>query len=152
NECGYAESDSVLGPWTRSDAVAVPAANPAPLIMPDGSMYVFCRYGTRVGTKQVDMARGFRAPTYKGPYTRVAGPDNLLPGDNELEDPTIWWANSQINVIVNDFGGHGTGTPKAGAQYFSKDGVKFEMVTKEPVFTKTVQYDDGTSETFSRRE
>ena len=41
---------------------------------------------------------------------------------------------------------------KGGAQYYSKDGLAFHLVSKEPVFTKTVPYDDGTSETFSRRE
>ena len=77
---------------------------------------------------------------------------NLLPNDGELEDPTIWWANNQYNVVLNDWKGHATGISKAGAHYFSKDGVRYELVSKERVFTKTVTYDDGTSETFSRRE
>jgi hypothetical protein len=82
----------------------------------------------------------------------VANGDNLLPDNCELEDPTIWWANNQYNVLLNDWKGKATGLFKGGAQYFSKDGVHYQFMTREPVFTKTVKYDDGTSETFSRRE
>ena len=53
---------------------------------------------------------------------------NMLPKDYELEDPTIWWANDQYNVLVNDFAGHATGMPKAGMQYFSKDGIHYTLV------------------------
>lgn len=150
NETGYAEADAITGPWKRSDKVAMNFSNPAPLIRDDGSVYVF----GRKKTNGIDIALAFTAPTYKGPYTLVGDEKtNLLPKpDWELEDPTIWWAASQYNVLVNDFGGHATGTAKAGAQYFSKDGKKWEIVTSEPVFTKTVPFDDGTSETFSRRE
>jgi len=82
----------------------------------------------------------------------LANGDNLLPDNNELEDPTIWWANNQYNILVNDWKGKATGVGKAGAQYYSKDGVHYQLMTSEPVFTKTVVYDDQTSETFSRRE
>ena len=71
---------------------------------------------------------------------------------SELEDPCIWWANNQYNVLLNYWKSKATGAFKAGAQYFSKDGVKWELMSKEPVFGKTVQFDDGTSETFARRE
>jgi hypothetical protein len=82
----------------------------------------------------------------------VANGDNLLPNGGELEDPTIWWANNQFNILVNDWKGKATGITKAGAQYFSKAGIHYVLMTPEPVFTKTVVYDDKTSETFSRRE
>jgi hypothetical protein len=76
----------------------------------------------------------------------------MLPGDDELEDPTIWWANNQFNVLVTDIGARATGISKAGAQYSSKDGLKYTLVKPEPIFTKTVKFDDGSSETFARRE
>jgi hypothetical protein len=69
-----------------------------------------------------------------------------------LEDPTIWWANNQYNVVLNDWKGKATGTVKAGAQYYSKDGIRYELMSSEPVFTKTVRFDDGSSETCNRRE
>lgn len=149
NESGYAAADSITGPWTRSDQPVIRASNPAPFVRPDGSLYVFCRLRDSSG---VNRGVAFTAPTYAGPYTAVANGDNLLPNGGELEDPTIWWANHQYNILLNDWKGHATGTFKAGAQYFSKDGIHYELMSHEPVFTKTVPYDDGTSETFARRE
>ncbi|HWZ35002.1 MAG TPA: hypothetical protein VNW51_02530, partial [Mucilaginibacter sp.] len=34
----------------------------------------------------------------------------------------------------------------------SKDGITYKPVSKESVYDKTVKYDDGTSQTFKRRE
>jgi hypothetical protein len=149
NQTGYAVSDSVTGPWTRLDKPVIHASNPAPFVKPDGSIYVFCRLRDRAG---VNRGVAFTAPGYPGPYLVVANGDNLLPENCELEDPTIWWANHQYNVLLNDWQGRATGVVKDGAQYFSRDGVHYRLMTREPVFTKTVQYEDGTSETFSRRE
>jgi hypothetical protein len=53
---------------------------------------------------------------------------------------------------LNDWKGKATGTSKAGAQYYSKDGIHYHLISREPVFTKTVVYADGTTDTFSRRE
>lgn len=114
NLTGYAVADSITGPWTRSDDAVMHFSNPAPLVRPDGSIYCF-------GRKRVDNADkafAFTAPSYEGPYTPVAGGKNLLPDDYELEDPTIWWANDQYNLLVTDFGGHATGIGKAGTQYY----------------------------------
>jgi hypothetical protein len=148
NQTGYAVSDSVTGPWTRTDKPVIKASNPAILVRPDLSIYVFCRL------RDADVNRGiaFTAPSYDGTYSVVQNGDNLLPNGGELEDPTIWWANNQYNILVNDWKSHATGIFKAGAQYFSKDGAHYELMSRAPVFTKTVPFDDGTSETFSRRE
>ena len=149
NQTGYGVADSVTGPWTRLDKPAMKVSNPAPLVRSDGGIYVF---GRLQDSSQVNRGIAFTAPSYQGPYNVVDKGDNLLPDGGELEDPTIWWANNQFNLLLNDWKGHATGIGKAGAQYFSKDGIHYQLVSREPVFTKTVRYDDGTSETFSRRE
>jgi hypothetical protein len=148
NQTGHAVADSVAGPWTRLDKPVMKVSNPAPLVRSDGSIYVF---GRLRDSNKVNRGIAFTAPSYQGPYTLVDN-GNLLPDGGELEDPTLWWANNQFNILMNDWKGHATGIGKAGAQYFSKDGIHYQLVSREPVFTKTVQYDDGTSETFSRRE
>ncbi|MEE1945285.1 glycoside hydrolase family protein [Pedobacter sp. KR3-3] len=148
NETGYAYSKSITGPWTRIDKLAMPFSNPAPLVKKDGSVYVF-------GRKSVDnirIAQAYQAPAFNGIYTLVNDQYNLLPDKNQLEDPTIWWAKNQYNVILSDFRGDATGTPKNGAQYASKDGINYVLVSKESIYTKTVTYDDGTEQTFRRRE
>jgi hypothetical protein len=152
NEIGYAVATLITGPWTRSEKM-MSFSNPAPLIHPDGRVYVFGRLSVKIDGKDVRTARAATAPDFKGPYTAVA-PEliNLFPNNYEIEDPTIWWANNQYNVICTDFGGHATGKSKVGVQYCSKDGIKYELVSKEPLNTKTIIYDDGTSETFNRVE
>jgi len=149
NQTGYATADDITGPWTRLDKPVIKASNPAPFVRPDGSMYVFCRL---VDSQKINRGIAFTAPGYEGPYTAVANGDNLLPDGGELEDPTIWWANDQYNILLNDWKAHATGSIKDGAQYFSKDGVHYTLVSHESVFTKIVPYDDGTTETFRRRE
>ncbi len=149
NETGYAVADSVTGPWTRTDKPVIRTSNPAPLVRADGNLYVFCRLRD---SDNINRAVAFTAPSYEGPYTVVDDGKNLLPNGGELEDPTIWWANDQYNVVCTDWKGHATGTNKDGVQYFSNDGIHYTLTSHEPVFTKTVPYDDGTSETFARRE
>jgi hypothetical protein len=149
NQTGYAVADAVTGPWTRIDRPAMKVSNPAILVRPDNSVYVF---GRLRDSAEVNRGIAFTAPSYDGTYTVLANGDNLLPNGGELEDPTIWWAHDQYNILLNDWKGHATGIGKAGAQYFSKDGVHYTLMSPEPVFAKTVPYDDGTSETFSRRE
>lgn len=149
NETGYAVADSITGPWTRSDRPVIRASNPAPLVRPEGSIYVFCRLRDSAG---VNRGVAFTAPSYRGPYTVLDQGANLLPDGDELEDPTIWWADNQYNILVNDWKSHATGIFKAGAQYWSKDGIHYHLVSRRPVFTKTVIYDDGSTETFRRRE
>lgn len=148
NETGYAYSKSISGPWTRVDKLVMPFSNPAPLVRKDGSIYVF-------GRKSIDnirIAQAYLAPIFNGNYTLVSDQYNLLPDKNQLEDPTIWWASNQYNVILSDFRGDATGIGKNGAQYYSKDGINYILVSKESVYNKTITYDDGTEMTFRRRE
>jgi hypothetical protein len=148
NETGYAYADKITGPWKRSDSVAMPFSNPAPLVRKNGSVYVFGRKA--VG--KVRIAQAYEAKAFNGKYHLVSNKFNLLTDSNQLEDPTIWWASGQYNVILNDFNGNLTGAKKNGAQYYSTDGIHYYPLTKESIFTKTVTYDDGTSKTFRRRE
>jgi hypothetical protein len=149
NQTGLAYADAVTGPWTRLDKPVMKISNPAILVRPDESIYVFGRLRDNA---QVNRGIAFTAPNFRGPYTIIANGDNLLPDNYELEDPTIWWAHDQYNILLNDWKGKATGTGKDGAQFFSKDGIHYQLMSHEPVFTKTVTYDDGTKETFSRRE
>lgn len=151
NETGYAEATSITGPWTRSESV-ISFSNPAPLVKPDGSVYVFGRLSVKIGDAQVRTARACTAPSYKGPYTLVSDTVNLFPNSYELEDPTIWWAHNQYNVICTDFAGKATGINKVGVQYFSLDGIHYHLLTKEPVNTNSIAYDDGTVTKFKRVE
>jgi len=149
NQTGYATADSIKGPWRRIAKHVINAANPAPLVKPDGSIYLF---GRIKDDDQVSRAIAYTAPSFEGPYSIVEGGANLLPNKAELEDPMIWFTHYRYMVVCTDWKGLATGTTKAGAEYWSRDGVKWFLVSKDPVFTKTVEFDDKSSETFSRRE
>lgn len=148
NETGYAYSSSITGPWKRADTLSMPFSNPAPLIKKNGSVYVF----GRKSVNDIRIAQAYVAPAFNAKYNLLNNGNNLLPGKNQLEDPSIWWSKKQYNVILSDFRGDATGVNKNGAQYYSKDGINYHLVSKEPVYTKTVEYDDGSSRTFRRRE
>jgi hypothetical protein len=148
NETGYAYSNSITGPWKRVDTLPMPFSNPAPLVKKDGSIYVF----GRKSVNDIRIAQVYTAPAFNATYTLLNEGKNSLPGNSQLEDPTIWWASNQYNVILSDFRADATGIGKAGAQYYSMDGINYKLVSKEPVYTKTVNYDDGSTLTFRRRE
>jgi hypothetical protein len=149
NSTGYAWANDIAGPWNRIDAPAMNFSNPAPLAKKDGSIYVFGRKGI---VKTYNVAQAFSAPSFDGKYTILNQKENLLPDSNQIEDPTIWWANNQYNIVLSDFKGNLTGTKKNGAQYYSVDGLNYLPVSKESIYTKTVNYSDGSSYTFRRRE
>src|SRR5205823_5367570 len=111
---------------------AMKMSNPAPLVREGGSVYVFGRL--KIG--DINRAIAFTAPSYDAAYTLLEDGRNLLPDDAELEDPTIWWAHDQYNVVLNDWKGKATGTFKNGAQYFSKDGVHYQLMSKDSILTK----------------
>lgn len=146
---GYAYADQITGPWTRIDKPAIHVTNPAILVKPDNSIYVIGRGET---PEKVNIATAFTAYAFNGTYSILNEGKNVLPNDYELEDPTIWWANNQYNILCNDWKAKATGVSKSGAQYFSKDGISYTLMSKESVFTKNVEFEDHTSETFNRRE
>ena len=107
----------VEGPWTRLDKPVMRVSNPAILVKPDNSIYVFGRLG--VGEDGERRRSTAASPSPRRPSTAsttlLEDGRNLLENNAELEDPTIWWANDQYNVLLNDWKGKATGTTKAGA-------------------------------------
>lgn len=148
NETGYAYADKITGPWKRADSLPMPFSNPAPYVEKDKSIYVFGRKSVH----DIRIAQAYRAAGFRSKYSLLESGKNLLPGNNQLEDPTIWKSRGQYHVILSDFRGDATGTNKNGAQYFSNDGIVYELASRQSIYTKTVTYDDGSTFTFRRRE
>lgn len=136
---GFAYADSIEGPWEPLPNPVVKANNPALLVHDDGSAYMVSKHKprpTQDGRWDAAML-AHRAESVNGPY-EVFGPGrNRLPYDCELEDPTIWWANDQYNVICTDWEGKVTGVQKPVIYYTSKDGINYELYSKIPVWTQT---------------
>lgn len=135
---GFALADNILGSWQVLDKPIIPTNNPALLQTPSGKFYAVGKYKS---TPIIDGDRdcfmnAFESDSLLGPYKLVGGNTNRLPYDFELEDPTIWWANNQYNVVCTDWAGKVTGIEKASVLYTSKDGVNYKLYSEIPILSK----------------
>ena len=103
------------------DTPVIHFSNPALFVLPDNRVYVFGRYNPSsnpMGTAAI-------AGSYQGPYQLVASANtNLLTNGATLEDPTIWWAGNQYNVVATDIGAKATGQRAASRQMPPKGGTR----------------------------
>jgi len=135
---GFSIADNIEGPWKTIDKPVIPTNNPAFLQTPNGKFYAVGKYKS---TPIVDGDRdcfmnAFESDSLLGPYKLIGGNTNRLPYDFELEDPTIWWANDQYNVVCTDWGGKVTGIEKATILYTSKDGINYKLYSDIPILSK----------------
>lgn len=136
---GFAFADSIQGPWTPVDHPMIATNNPALLVHSDGSVYTVGKFKPKVfrdGKWDANM-QAFEAAGIMGPYTLVKDTLNRLPNNFELEDPTIWWANNQYNVICTDWEAKVTGEQKSVIYYTSKDGINYRLFSQIPIWSQT---------------
>jgi len=110
---------------------------------------------SKKGKKQLLYLQAIRADSIFGSYTRLhAADENALPKGLENEDPCIWHDGSRYHVLVTDWGGHATGHFKAFTYYTSQEGLKYELVSKDPILVRNdpIRFSDGSSYKFSRIE
>jgi len=137
-QTGFLFADRIEGPWTPADKPVIATNNPAILVKPNGKIYAVGKFkikNTTTGQMSAYM-QAFDADSLMGPYRLVGDNQNRLPYDFELEDPTIWWANNQINVICTDWHAKVTGIAKAVVYYTSKDGVNYKLYSNLPVWSQ----------------
>jgi lysophospholipase L1-like esterase len=160
---GVAVSDSVEGPWKRQDDWCTPANNPALWIHEEGSVYGVGKVkvpnpkypGSRKFNELFHYIQAFRADSIFGPYTKLHEPKaNALPENYENEDPCLWYDGEHYHMIITDLHGFATGLDKAFTYYTSKDGLKFKLVSKEPLMApaRPIRFDDGSEVKFQRVE
>jgi hypothetical protein len=133
---GFAYADSIEGPWRPVPEPVFQANNPSILIRPDGSAYAVSKKKPKTTPEDGrwdTWMTAWEAPDVNGPYTQIGDGENLLPNNFQLEDPTIWWANDQYNVICNDWKGRATGVQKAPVYYTSKDGIHYTLFSPIPI-------------------
>jgi predicted GH43/DUF377 family glycosyl hydrolase len=105
---GLATSKSVYGPWQRRDKPIIDVrpnsweqyliSNPAPIVMPDGRIYLFYKGVERLKKHAIGLAT---AKSYKGPYKRVF--DKPFDLGVDAEDPTIWFENGKYRMLLLDW-------------------------------------------------
>lgn len=136
---GFLFADKIEGPWTPSDSIMVYTNNPAMMIREDGSAYVVGKFklpNHSVPKDRFVYMNAFEAKSIDGPFEKISGNKNCLPGGFELEDPTIWWTNNQYNVICTDWKAKVTGSEKSVLMYTSKNGLDYTLYSQIPLWTK----------------
>jgi hypothetical protein len=153
---GFAWADQIEGPWQPVAKPVIPTNNPALLVHPDGSAYAVGKFKPKpVKDGNVDdYMDAYTAPRIDEPFTKVGGDGSRLPYNFELEDPTIWWANNQYNLLCLDWEAKATGITKAFTYYTSTDGINYKLYSNLPVWHRNEPFPltDGTQITVTRLE
>jgi predicted GH43/DUF377 family glycosyl hydrolase len=143
---GLATSKSVFGPWERRDKPILDVrpnsweqylvSNAAPLVMPDGKIYLFYKGVEKLRTHAIGLAI---AKDYDGPYVRVSKKPFKLGVD--AEDPTVWFENGKYHMLLLDCGRKYSNKE---IFYIVSDDLKHWKTQTNPVaITKNILWQDG---------
>jgi hypothetical protein len=111
--------------------------------------------GSKEFNHQFHYLQAVRGPSIFGPYTRLhAEGENALPENYENEDPCIWYDGARYHVLVTDLHGYATGLRRGFTYYTSENGLNYELVSKDPLFSmmNPIRFDDGSEIKFARVE
>ena len=135
---GFLFADKIKGPWTAIQYPVINTNNPSIVVKPDKKIYVVGKFkpGIVNDGKWDAYMQAFEADSILGPYRLIGDNGNRLPNNFELEDPTIWWANNQYNVICTDWEAKATGIEKSVFFYSSKDGIDYKLYSNVPIWSK----------------
>ena len=142
---GYTWSESIRGPWQRCDSpltLTSDANNPAPFIYPDGRVLLAFRDQNLVNYIAL-------ADHYDAVYQIKAR--DIMPGIR-LEDPTIFSCGDLMHMVIEDNRGQLTGDVRHGAHLISGNGLEWRPHRTVKAYTHTVEWRDGSSTMFDRRE
>ncbi|RKN80516.1 glycoside hydrolase family protein [Paenibacillus ginsengarvi] len=160
---GLAVSDSVFGPWKRLDTPILDTrpgkfdsfltSNPAPCVHEDGSVLVIYKARKYEGNAHGGMTIGAaRADHYEGPY-RVVSEQPIFPPERfHLEDPFIWKTEAGYELIAKDMNGDLCGEKYGGIHAYSPDGLDWQLSAEPRSYSRTIRWDDGTSQTLGNME
>ena len=147
---GLATSTSVFGPWQvhpnpildirpgKWDNKIV--TNPAPVIRPDGEVLLYYRsntpHGLRIGIAGAD--------TFDGPYRRLRdNPILVFESGDYIEDPFVWWNLDHYEMLAKDMLGGLTGERHAGAHFYSRNGLDWNLMQPAKAYSRKVVYEGG---------
>lgn len=165
---GVAISDSPMGPFERMDEpILLPRSthwdaaiisNPSACIHQDGSVLLVYKsapvpYPERNQNRTLQFGVA-RADHYTGPYERV-GENNRIaftPIDTDVEDPYIWNDGQKYYLLAKCMNDSITGESQSGFLATSKDGISWRISDDPMAYSRTVELDDGSTETMKKLE
>lgn len=165
---GVAISDSPFGPFLRKDKPiltprpdkwdAAITSNPAPYIHEDGSVLLIYKsapvpYPERNNNRTLQFGVA-RADHYLGQYSRVGENNriNFSPIDTDVEDPYIWNDGDRYYLLAKCMNDEITGESQSGFLATSTDGISWTISDPPRAYSKTIQLDDGTTQTMKKLE
>ena len=153
-------SKSIYGPWTTTltpngSVNLFNGTNPSPFVLPNGTIVVASHNNCGLTLSSAANWTGpFSNPICVLPYSQYPSQSNFT-----FEDPFLWFDNESVTwkVLLHSYnktnphiqfavGGYGESlTDNAYGPWKIQD-------PSSPAYTTVVQFEDGTNETFSRRE
>lgn len=167
---GLARSKSVFGPWERLDQPiiqpregkwdAIMTSNAAPYIEEDGSVLLVYKswsvHAKEYKDGHVNQLIGVaRAPHILGPYKRIREERifNDYPIPFNTEDMYIWKQDGCYHMIAKVFFEKSiVGEINAGYYARSEDGIEWTIHDQPKAYSRTIEWDDGTSTTYEKAE
>lgn len=151
---GAAVAESPDGPWKRFDEpvfVTDPdgwdrtvVTNPAPCVLPDGSVMMYYRSNTsngmRIGVAKCDKLYADRPPEF---YRLIDHPIFENHPELHVEDPYVWHNGENFEMIAKDMNGNGCGTVGGGVHLLSENGIDWEYAPNRTAYSRTLRFTDG---------
>ena len=156
---GLAISDSVYGPWERSDKPVIEprpghwdasiTSNPAPAVdEKTGNILLMYKSSADglippllLGVSMADSPRGEYLRLSEEPVFRFETPDNNY---IDVEDPYIWWTGKRYEAIIKDRSGEICGEEGGGVHAWSPDGIQWMLFDKLKAYSRNILWEDGT--------
>lgn len=163
---GVAIADSPYGPWKRFDKPVLDTkpdtfysfltSNPSPIIEEDGSVLMMFKARSYIGNDNYSgMCFGMaRAKSIYDKFEVLNNGQPVLGGPNqpEIEDPFFWKDKKGYHVIFKDHVGKYTDEKHSGVLADSKDAIHWTVAASPKAYSRTLHYNDGTTETMGQLE
>jgi len=144
---GVARSNSLNGPWERSDKPilspqqdgwdSVVVTNPAPCLTQKGEVYLVYRTYIRGVGHRLGITRAIHPDSA---YKRIV---NGPIAAEQVEDPFIWQENNIFYIIAKDMTGDITGEKHASVFLSSKDLMEWQLMNPPKAYSRTVVWGNG---------
>jgi len=156
---GMAYSRSIAGPWKRVDQPilnprkgewdASITSNPSPVVLPNGKVYLVYK-SSPLNYNPPLLLGAAQADSFLGPYRRLSEKPIFSfhtdqNHENDVEDPFVCHNGQQFELIMKDRYGKICGEEGGGIHAYSKDGIDWHLSKSVKAYSKTIQWDDGTT-------
>lgn len=160
---GLAVAKSVFGPWERLDKPVLSTrpgqfdsflvSNPAPCVHEDGSVLLIYKARQYEGNVHGNMMLGVAtAAHYDGVYEVQSEEPIFPPPTFHIEDPFIWKTQAGYELIAKDMEGNLCGEKHGGIHAHSTDGLNWALSENPRAYSRTIVWDDGTTQTMGNLE